>query len=402
MSARVKVRHVAEVIAGQSPDSEAVTLIDGNGTPFLQGNAEFGSTYPTPVYQCAESRKFAEVNDVLVSVRAPVGAVNVADRRYGIGRGLNAVRAHSVDSRFLRWFLFAQSEYLQSLAVGSTFQAISADQLKELSIEINDVATQREIAGFLDRETAQIDELIAKQELLLDLLAERRQSFISQALTSETGQGTRESGVHWLGEIPASWDLRRFGQVVQIQEGQVDPQDEQYADWLLLAPNHIQKATGRILSLETASEQGASSGKYLANKGAVVYSKIRPRLRKAALAPKTCLISADMYALNADPKLLRNEFLLLLVLSNQFSLFTASSSERVAMPKINRETLAQGWVWYPSLQRQEEILLDVAENNSRVDALAERAAEMIALLKERRQALISAAVTGKIDVTGKA
>ena len=127
----------------------------------------------------------------------------------------------------------------------------------------------------------------------------------------------------------------------------------------LIAPNHIETGTGRILSSETAKEQGADSGKYVARRGQLLFSKIRPTLLKSTIAPENCLCSADMYAISADENWLTNKFLMYYFLSKNFQDTADINSERVAMPKLNKETLASITLWIPNFTKQnsvEEIL----------------------------------------------
>jgi len=195
------------------------------------------------------------------------------------------------------------------------------------------------IASFLDRETAKIDDLIAEQQRLIELLQEKRQAVISHAVTKglHPDAPMKDSGVEWLGEVPEHWSVCSFRRLVRIAEGQVDPRIYPYSVMPLIAPNHILSGTGVVVSLETAAEQGAESGKYICEKGAVIYSKIRPSLRKACIAPEDCLTSADMYPLQAMEGLIP-EFLLYFLLSEQFSALAVVESERVAMPKVHN-----GW-----------------------------------------------------------
>src|SRR5688572_10879020 len=88
--------NIAHIEMGQSPDSSTVQDIDRGGVPFLQGNAEFGVAHPMPRFSCVAPMKMSRAGDILISVRAPVGALNVADRDYCIGRGLAAVRIAGV------------------------------------------------------------------------------------------------------------------------------------------------------------------------------------------------------------------------------------------------------------------------------------------------------------------
>ncbi|MEN9353528.1 MAG: hypothetical protein RL318_853, partial [Fibrobacterota bacterium] len=122
-------------------------------------------------------------------------------------------------------------------------------------------------------------------------------------MTHRPYPSTKDSGIEWLGEVPEHWDVVGFRRVVDIAGGQVDPENEQYSSMNLIAPNHIESGTGRLLGMETAAEQSAESGKYLCKAGDVIYSKIRPALRKACIAPEDCLCSADMYPLSGRQNL---------------------------------------------------------------------------------------------------
>jgi type I restriction enzyme S subunit len=202
----------------------------------------------------------------------------------------------------------------------------------------------------------------------------------------------KHSGVEWLGEVPRHWDVRRFQRCVRVAEGQVNPADPRFASMSLIAPNHVEPGTGRLLGLESAREQGAESGKYLCAAGDVVYSKIRPGLRKVCIAPEDCLCSADMYPLRAHSGL-SNAFLLWLVLSEQFSSLAILESQRVAMPKVNRESLKEVAMILPPLDEQAKIAAFLDRETAKIDALLAEKERLIALLTEKRQAALSHAVT---------
>jgi type I restriction enzyme, S subunit len=195
-----------------------------------------------------------------------------------------------------------------------------------------------------------------------------------------------------LSSIPQHWDSARFQRYVDVAEGQVNPEDHPYSEMLLVAPNHIESATGRLLELETATEQGAESGKYWCNAGDVVYSKIRPALRKVCIAPEDCLCSADMYPLRSHTRL-TNPYLFWLLLSEEFSAVAVLESQRVAMPKINRETLNAVRLPLPPDDEQAAISSFLDVETSKIDGLVSEQRRLIELLKEKRQAVISHAVT---------
>src|SRR5579864_6768747 len=203
----------------------------------------------------------------------------------------------------------------------------------------------------------------------------------------------RETGVTWLGDVPAHWKIMTFQRCVYIAEGQVNPEESPYRSMLLIAPNHVESGTGRLLSLETAEAQAAESGKYLCRAGDVIYSKIRPALRKVCLAPEDCLCSADMYPLRGDLSLLSNQFLMWFMLSEPFSALAVLESERVAMPKINRESLKEVWLAIPPIDEQAAIVAFLDSETGKIDVLISEQEKLLALLAEKRQATISHAVT---------
>ena len=334
------------------------------------------------------------------TIPVAINAVEVA-----INQDMKAVRMVDkvcMNIFFLRWIQGLNNQLLLAWAKqGATVESVEQEYLSKTVLPLPTLAEQAAIITFLDHETAKIDALIAEQQRLIELLQEKRQAAISHAVTKGLNPNApmKDSGVEWLGEVPEHWVVCNFQRFVQIAEGQVDPRQNPYADMPLIAPNHIQAGTGQLLGLETAAEQGAESGKYICNEGDVIYSKIRPSLRKACIAPCACLTSADMYPLRAHGRL-SNEFLFRFLLSEQFSALAIVESERVAMPKINRDSLKSVALAIPPKSEQEDICLSIRVHSRTFDALIAEGQEAIVLLSERRSALISAAVTGQIDVRG--
>lgn len=156
-----------------------------------------------------------------------------------------------------------------------------------------------------------------------------------------------------------------------LVSGQVDPREDAFSDLPLIAPNHIESGTGRILMMESALQQAVISGKYLFNEGAVIYSKIRPNLVKATLAPCRGLCSADMYALNPKPTL-RNSYLLEILLSDHFTQFAISGSMRTGIPKLNREHLAQYRCSVPPIEHQDAFIDQINEIRLAIDNIVSR------------------------------
>jgi len=310
-------------------------------------------------------------------------------------RGLFSTFVHHL----FRSYSFQEEFYRFGKGIVADLWSTNYSSMKNIIIPIPSPYEQQKIASFLDYETGKLDELIAKQQELIALLEEKRQAVISYAVTKglDSSVPMKPSGVEWIGEVPKHWNRGKFNLCVSIANGQVDPRKPKYINMLLIAPNHIESGTGKIIGFETAKEQGADSGKYWCDKGDIIYSKIRPALKKVGIAPEDCLCSADMYPMKANQDMV-NKFVYWFLLSEQFSTFAILESDRVAMPKINRDSLGGCYLPIPPSKEQQQIANFLDNQTIKIGNLIGKANSAIALMRERRTALISAAVTGKIDV----
>ena len=306
----------------------------------------------------------------------------------------------NIDRRFL--FYVSIADDFRKLGEAEMYGAGGQKRIDESFIKdwmppLPPADTQRRIARFLDEKTARIDGLIEKKRALLDGLAEKRQALITRAVTKGLNPDApmKPSGIDWLGNIPAHWSLIPFKWRCQVQSGQVDPKEPEYAEMMLIAPDHIESSTGRLSQVTSAEEQGAISGKYLCPEGAILYSKIRPALRKVALYDGRCLCSADMYAIDSGRDLVR-EYLFYFLLTDAFTSYAELKSLRVAMPKVNRAALGAFPIPIPILDEQMEIARLCEEVDQDHREATDKVRDSIARLEEYRSAQITAAVTGQL------
>jgi len=211
----VSLDQLATFEMGQSPDSKFVVESD-EGTPFLQGCTEFGAITPNSVVSCIRPKKICKPGDILISVRAPVGDLNKADREYCIGRGLAAIRFDDgIDAR-LGWHLLSYWVLgLRVVAQGSTFKAIGRTELANLQVADVPIPEQRRIAEILDT----IDDAIQKTEALISKLKAMKQGLLHDLLTrglDKSGK-LRDPKAHPeqfkdspLGNAPRSWRVQKL------------------------------------------------------------------------------------------------------------------------------------------------------------------------------------------------
>ncbi len=197
---------VSSINMGQSPPSQYYNE-RGEGLPFYQGNADFGYMHPKPRLHCNIPKKIANQNDILISVRAPVGAVNIATEKCCIGRGVAAVTPKDGDPRYLYY-------YLQSIASGwiieqTTFEAIKSSYLKEKLVPWPKQPERSRITSTLfciDSAISQTDELVTQVRQL-------KKGVMQQLLTRGIGH-TRFKKTD-IGEMPVEWDVKSIEELCE-------------------------------------------------------------------------------------------------------------------------------------------------------------------------------------------
>jgi type I restriction enzyme S subunit len=182
-----RLGELAQVTMGQSPPGSSYNK-NGQGIPFFQGKAEFGVKHPTVRKWTTAGTKFAEPGDIIMSVRAPVGPTNIADTHCSIGRGLAGIRAgEGLDQSYLIWYLKHIEASIQARGKGTTFDAISGNDLRDTVVNLPSLGEQKRIVERLDASLSQLEStrtsIAFKKVSLLTL----RRSLLNKAFNGELG-----------------------------------------------------------------------------------------------------------------------------------------------------------------------------------------------------------------------
>lgn len=282
-------------------------------------------------------------------------------------------------------------------------------EFAELVVPFPPLAEQRAIAAFLDRETARIDTLIARQAALIALLQEKRKALISHAVTKglDAAAPMKDSGVAWLGAVPAHWVILPLKlSVLEIVDCK-NRTPPYYVDGKYLVVRTSNVRNGK-LDLEEASytnEEGFQewTKRGIPQEGDVLFTREAP-MGEACIVPKDlclCLGQRMMY-IRPDPESLSNYFLLYSIYSSIIEEYikTASAGSIVAHLKVGQVYSMPTII--PPISEQALIVETLNNETSKLDTLIAKAEQFIELLREHRSSLIAAAVTGAIDVRGLA
>lgn len=210
-----QLAEVADIILGQSPDGKTVNS-EGKGIVFYQGKAEFGLLHPTPRNYCTNPKKIAKENDILLSVRAPVGPTNLANQETAIGRGLAAIRETQITNfKFILFYFRNIEQWLSQQGTGTTFQAISGQFIRDLPFPLPPLAEQHYLADKLDSLLTRIQTLSDQLAAVPALLKQFRQSVLADAVSGKLTAEWRSSQ-----DIDKAWEKKKLSDIVtQIEAG---------------------------------------------------------------------------------------------------------------------------------------------------------------------------------------
>jgi type I restriction enzyme S subunit len=335
------------------------------------------------------SRYVLKAGDVVVGRRGEIGrcaVVGVAEAGWVCGTGCFFIRPRpTTDSDFLAWLLRSPvyRGRLERASTGTTMKNMSNTALAELHVELPTFDEQRRIVATLDEAFAGIATAKVNSEKNLqnarDLFANFMQSLLS-------GHG-------------AGWAERRLEDVCDISSRLVDPREPAYIDLPHIGAGNIKSKSGEVVDVMTAREEQLISGKFLFDKNAVLYSKIRPYLMKVVRPNFGGLCSADIYPLVPKAGSVDRDYLYYLLLTPAFTGYAIKGSARAGMPKVNRDHLFAYRFLIPSIQEQVHAAAKLDALAVETRRLAEVCERKLAALDELKKSLLHQAFTGQLTST---
>jgi type I restriction enzyme S subunit len=309
----------------------------------------------------------------------------------------------------LRSEAFQEEYYRFGKGIVADLWSTNYSEMRNITLGVPPVREQPLIARFLDSETAKIDALIAEQRRLIELLDEKRQAVISHAVTKglEPDVAMKPSGIEWLGDVPAQWEVTPIKHLLSLRSGGT-PDKARLDYW----DGDIPWASAKDLKQETLSDTEDHITQQAVQDGAatrvpagsilvVVRGMILARTFPVVRAGVPMAINQDLKALLAGPKL-RSPFLAWLLRGSAAETLRRLDEAGHGTKALRMDAWTSMALPVPPLSEQDLITAHLDAETQQVDFLVLEAERAISLLQERRTALISAAVTGKIDVRGLA
>jgi type I restriction enzyme S subunit len=341
-------------------------------------------------------------NSIILSTRAPIGSLAITETELCTNQGCKSlVPLKETSAKFFGYLLSISSTELNIRGKGTTFLELSADELGTFKIPTPSFLEQQQIANFLDRETCRIDGLIEEKNRFIELLKEKRQALISHAVTKglDPTVNMKDSGVEWLGEVPEHWkvsSLRYFANVLRGKFSHRPRNDPALYDgkFPFIQTGDITGVSRYITEFkQTLNEQGIAVSKQFP-KGTLVMA-IAANIGDVAILDFPAYFPDSIVGF--FPKTHVNVMYLfyLILAMKQTMLMTATVNTQM---NLNVDRIISLFAACPPEAEQSSIVEYLDNQLNKIDTLIQETQVSIELLKEHRTALISAAVTGKIDV----
>ena len=405
--------------SGTTPSSENPNFY-GGATPWITTSELRESVILSPekyvtdeALRAHSSLKVHPKGSVAVAMYgATIGRLGI----FGVAAAVNQAccvfsKARGIEQKYWFYWLQMRRPYLISLGYGGGQPNLSQDLLRSIRVSIPPVPEQRAIATFLNRETARIDLLMSMKERLIELLQEQRAALITRAVTKglDPNVPMKDSGVDWLGEIPAHWEVSRLKQTVTgIEQGWSPLCENRQAgegEWGVLKvgcvngenfdesehkalPSDLQAIPAYEIRCGDILMSRANTRELLGS--AVLVSKVRARL----------LLCDKLYRLRVSFGQVLPVFVVQVLASRsiRFQLEREATGASASMQNISQETISNLMFALPPINEQQAITAFINRETKAIDALVATIHEAVDVLIELRSSLISAAVTGKIDV----
>ncbi|SEO71457.1 restriction endonuclease subunit S [Pseudomonas sp. ok266] len=341
---------------------------------------------------------------LILSTRAPIGSLAIAMINMCTNQGCKGlVPKPTTSAAYFAFVLLAAKDELNNRGRGSTFLEISGDELSRFTVPEPPYAEQTQIARFLDHETARIDALIEEQQRLIGLLKEKSQAMISHAVTKGLNPTVpmKDSGVEWLKEVPAHWKKRRLKNISPfITVGIVVNPSEYVADEGLpfLYGGEVKEGFIDVEKARKISpEDSARNRKTMLEAGDIVTMRVGyPGL--TAVVPPECAGGNCASVMLVKRGAFDSRWLCAVMNSRLVRQQVEVVQYGAAQKQFNIADAIEFWMFEPPLSEQTALAIFIEQQSQVFEELMEEASSSMRLLKERRSALISAAVTGKIDV----
>ena len=411
------IKYISKVSSGATPKTSVQGYWDGNITwvtpADFKTETKFvfkGNRNITTLGVKSCSTVLLPKGSLVFSKRAPIGQVSISKLPLCTNQGcFGIIPNDSMNNSFLYYSLAIHAKLFNTLGSGTTFRELSFSTFSSFKISVPPKEEQDAIVRYLDAATSKIDKAIAMQQKMIDLLNERKQIIIQNAVTKGLDENVemKDSGVEWIGMIPKHWEIKRlkyvmhsYGRIGFRGYGTDDIVDEGQGA-ITLSPSNIQDS-----SMDYSKKTYLSWSKYyespeiMIKNGDVLMVKTGSSYGKCAVVkglPMECTINPQLVVFKEHKEL--PEFLAYSFQTTYAKCFINTSVIGGTIPTISQEKINNYIFPFPPKTEQQAIVAYLDKEMQRFDSAISNSQRQITLLQERKQIIINEVVTGKVKVS---
>jgi type I restriction enzyme S subunit len=402
-----RLKHCARLVTAKA---------DERTNPVALENIEgwTGRLLPSEGDYQGEGTAFAAGDILFGKLRPYLAKVHLASQPGEAVGDFHVLRPHvGFDGYFARYHMLTREfiGIVDGSTYGSKMPRASWEFIGGMPMAVPPPVEQPAIATFLDRETAKIDALIVEQQRLIELLQEKRQAVISHAVTKGLNPDApmKDSGIEWLGQVPEHWEMNRLGWICSDINDINHEMPEAVEDGVLFlsAKDLLDDGTLNFtqdVKLISEDDYERLSRKIRPTRGDIIYSRIGAALGKARLVETDArfTVSYSCCVVRVNHEIACRRFIRFLLDGEMILTEARMRTKGIGVPDLGLQEISRFPIPLPPLAEQEQVVVFLENETALLTSLLAESHVTVTLLQERRSALISAAVTGQIDVRGLA
>lgn len=380
------LKDIATIIAGQSPESKYYNT-NGEGLPFFQGKTDFGVLYPKVRMYCSKPSKIAEKDDILLSVRAPVGPTNLSPGKVCIGRGLTAIRpGKEVRLKYLLYFFRYYEAQLQRSGTGTTFKAITQNVVKNIEVPVPSIEEQERIVFKIEELFSKLDASVAELQTAKGKLKVYRQAVLKAVFKDVTQKGLVE-----ISEIVEDIRIGPFGTMLHKA-------DYIYGGIPVINPQHIKNLSVTPSEKVTVSQEKSTElASYQLKENDVIMGRRGEMGRVAAISKAEagwiCGTGSIFFRLKPEYDAV---FYSQILSSPDTVHYLEDHATGTTMKNLNEDIVKHIPVPKITKQMQKEMVSNLEEKTSMCDSIEQTIDTSLQQAEALRQSILKQAFEGKI------
>ena len=401
---------ISEIILGQSPPSSTYNT-DGKGLPFYQGKLEFGETYPTPRKWCTAPKKIAEKGDIFISVRAPVGPTNLCPEKSSVGRGLAAIRGLSdIEPFFILYLMRAYEDELAGKGVGTTFNAITGNQLKTFEVPLPPLPEQHRIVAKIEKLFTKLDTGINELRKAQSQLKRYRQSVLKAAFEGKLTEAWRaehqeeiEPAASIVSDLPNGWEWTALEEVSKLNP-RIDKQSiDDDLEVTFLPMKNVEELSGKIdlSEIKRFSELKRKSYTPFRN-GDILFAKVTPCMENGKIAIAYDLKngigfgSTEFHVIRLSEEHSKQFFFFYFLQQKFRQEAKRAMTSGVGLLRVPTDYMRRVPIPLPPLSEQQAIVSEVESRLSIADKVEKTITAELKRAEQLRQSILKKAFSGKL------